>query len=188
MAHRSHRCEEDRIRFIFEQHSGNLRSSVCNQPAWNCDRAHKAEMTWRNRTDDALLCQALQAIKRQGQILVRRDPANVERIASISYFERTQVRVGRDDAIRIVSSPNSRIKLRLVWSEESGRRHDRDPAVEKRLLQVRARPPIDPAIWVSPHEKLIGPLEIADLRHVICLVSAGKACFLTTLCRSPRFL
>lgn len=59
MAHRSDRRKQNRIDLILQQHPGNLRRGFCNHPPRRRNRPHEAEMTWRNRSNRALLCQFL---------------------------------------------------------------------------------------------------------------------------------
>jgi hypothetical protein len=108
--------------------------------------------------------------------------------SSMGDFERTQVGIGWDDTVRIVSSANGRIEWRLIPPEERCRRYNRDPCFGKWLLQPCARMPIDSAIRVRLHEDLIRELQVGDLGHVVVPVSVPKGCFLTTACRNPGFL
>src|SRR5260370_29042096 len=94
-------------------------------------------------------------VQRQRQVLIRRDPADVEGVTSVRDVQCTQVGIDRDDAIRIVASTNGGVEWRLVGSEKCRRRHDGYPSLGERLLQTRTRMPVDFPVWVRLHEDLI---------------------------------
>jgi hypothetical protein len=99
MAHWSHWREQHSVYVIVAQHRGDLRTSTRNQPTGRRDRSHRAEMAGHYRGDPAIPFELVQTIERQGEILVRLDPACIKGVASVPNLQRLNVSALGNSAI-----------------------------------------------------------------------------------------